>query len=66
MSKEAATASPAVPEILIGPANKSSHAKEPDRFPITNPVAWTKTYTGKSGIPARVFFTTLGHPSTSI
>jgi|SRR5271157_453504 len=31
-------------------------------FPITNPVAWTKAYTGRSGIPARVFFTTLGHP----
>jgi len=25
-------------------------------------VAWTKTFTGSSGKPARVFFTTLGHP----
>jgi len=25
------------------------------------PVAWTKTYTGKSGKPARVFTTTMGH-----
>ena len=33
-----------------------------ERFPITSPVAWTRTYTGKSGIPARVFFTTLGRP----
>ncbi len=25
-------------------------------------MAWTKTYTGRSGRAARVFFTTLGHP----
>jgi type 1 glutamine amidotransferase len=49
-------------KLLIGGALKSSHAKQTDRFPLTNPVAWTKTYTGKSGKPARVFFTTLGHP----
>ena len=48
--------------LLIGQALESGHEKELDRFPITNPVAWTKTYTSKSGIPARVFFTTLGHP----
>jgi type 1 glutamine amidotransferase len=48
--------------LLIGKALKSSHDKETDRFPLTNPVAWTKTYTGSSGKPARVFFTTLGHP----
>lgn len=48
--------------LLIGQALESGHEKELDRFPITNPVAWTKTYTGKNGIPARVFFTTLGHP----
>ncbi len=48
--------------LLIAQALESGHEKELDRFPITNPVAWTKTYTGKSGIPARVFFTTLGHP----
>jgi len=48
--------------LLIGKALKSGHAKEFDRFPETNPVAWTKTYTGASGKPARVFFTTLGHP----
>ncbi|TLP80615.1 ThuA domain-containing protein [Maribacter sp. ACAM166] len=29
---------------------------------MDNPVAWTKSYTGTSGIKARVFFTTLGHP----
>ncbi len=33
-----------------------------DRYPMDQPVAWTKTYTGTSGTPARVFFTTLGHP----
>jgi len=49
-------------KLLIGKALKSGHAKEFDRFPQTNPVAWTKTYTGASGKPARVFFTTLGHP----
>ncbi len=48
--------------LLIGRAIKTSHEKELGRFQITNPVAWTKTYTGKSGIAARVFFTTLGHP----
>ena len=48
--------------LLIGQALESGHEKELDRFPITNPVAWTKAYTGKSGIPAHVFFTTLGHP----
>jgi uncharacterized protein len=30
--------------------------------PHIQPVAWTKTYTGSRGAPARVFFTTLGHP----
>jgi uncharacterized protein len=38
----------------------SSHerAKRLERYPITQPVAWTKTVNGKG----RVFFTTLGHP----
>ncbi|MDG3007256.1 ThuA domain-containing protein [Paludisphaera mucosa] len=49
-------------KLLTGKALKSGHAKEFARFPETNPVAWTKTYTGASGKPARVFFTTLGHP----
>lgn len=48
--------------LLIGKALKSSHAKEFPRYPETNPVAWTRTYTGAGGKPARVFFTTLGHP----
>ncbi|HEX6926611.1 MAG TPA: ThuA domain-containing protein [Longimicrobiaceae bacterium] len=50
--------------LLIGEALRSTHAEEgrTDRYPLTNPVAWTKTYTGRSGRTARVFFTTLGHP----
>lgn len=48
--------------LLIGKALKSGHAKEHDRFPVTNPVAWTKTHAGANGKRARVFFTTLGHP----
>jgi type 1 glutamine amidotransferase len=49
---------------LEGKSLRSNHEEkgELDKFPLTNPVAWTKTYTGQSSIPARVFFTTLGHP----
>jgi len=49
---------------LEGKSLKSKHEMEGklDKFPITQPVAWTKTYTGKRGKTARVFFTTLGHP----
>jgi type 1 glutamine amidotransferase len=48
--------------LLMGRAKKTSHEKEINRYPITNPVAWTKTSPVGSGLPARVFFTTLGHP----
>jgi len=48
--------------LLVGKALKTGHEKELERYPITNPVAWTKTPNGQSGLPARVFFTTLGHP----
>ncbi|MXW15728.1 MAG: ThuA domain-containing protein [Rhodothermaceae bacterium] len=50
--------------LLNGTALLSNHANAGrlDQFPLTNPVAWTKTYTGASGVPAKVFFTTLGHP----
>ncbi len=48
--------------LLIGKAKKTSHEKELERFPITNPVAWTKTAPAGVGTPQRVFFTTLGHP----
>ncbi len=50
--------------LLLGTALRSNHAENDrlDRFPLTNPVAWTKSYTGTSGVATRVFFTTLGHP----
>lgn len=50
--------------ILEGTSLKSKHQMEGslDQYPLTNPVAWTKSYTGSSGKTARVFFTTLGHP----
>lgn len=49
---------------LVGRSLKSKHEMEDklDQYPIENPVAWTKTYTGSQGKTARVFFTTLGHP----
>lgn len=53
-----------VKPFLEGKSLRSKHEMDGklDEFPITNPVAWTKTYTGTSGKAARVFFTTLGHP----
>ncbi len=48
--------------LLEGKARKSGHSKEFDRYPRTNPVAWTKTAPAGTGVPERVFFTTLGHP----
>lgn len=49
---------------LQGRSLKSQHEIDGklDKYPLTNPVAWTKSYTGQSGKKARVFFTTLGHP----
>ncbi len=48
--------------LLFGKALKTGHEKELARYPITNPVAWIKTADGQTGLPGRVFFTTLGHP----
>ena len=50
--------------LLLGTALKSNHEENDrlDKFPLTNPVSWTKTYRTTSGDNARVFFTTLGHP----
>jgi len=46
--------------LAMGRALKS---KAKDRgFPLTNPVAWTKTYQGESGQTGRVFFMTTAHP----
>ena len=50
--------------LLFGRSLKSGHEMKGnlDKYPLLNPVAWTKTYTGKSNKTAKVFFTTLGHP----
>lgn len=50
--------------LLEGRSLKSKHEMDGnlDKYPLSNPVAWTKSYTGSKGIKARVFFTTLGHP----
>jgi uncharacterized protein len=50
--------------LLKGKSLKSNHEMEGnlDKFPLTNPVAWTKTYRTKSSKSSKVFFTTLGHP----
>lgn len=50
--------------LLRGTSLRSNHQQEGslDKYPLTNPVAWTKSYTGTAGKTARVFFTTLGHP----
>jgi type 1 glutamine amidotransferase len=50
--------------LLVGTSLVSSHAKgkNPERFPTTQPVAWTKTARLDTNKEARVFFTTLGHP----
>jgi len=54
------------PKILVdGISLRSKHeeANRLDKFPLENPLAWTKNYNAKnSDKPARVFFTTLGHP----
>lgn len=53
-----------VTRLLNGRSLISSHqmAGRTDRYPLTNPVAWTKTYAGPGEKRVRVFFTTLGHP----
>lgn len=50
--------------LLVGRALRTTHAdtSATRRYPLVQPVAWTKSYTGASGRTARVFFTTLGHP----
>jgi len=50
--------------LLTGTSLKSSHeqAGRLDEYPLTNPVAWTKSFTGAYDKTTRVFFTTLGHP----
>ena len=55
---------PADTRLLTGHSLKSKQetAGKLDEYPMTQPLAWTKTHTGAAGEPARVFFTTLGHP----
>lgn len=50
--------------LLTGHSLKSNHEKKGnlDKYPLTNPVAWTKTYLGEDGTRGRVFFTTTAHP----
>ena len=51
------------PEILLEGKSLRSQKEEKgqlDRYPIQNPIAWTKTYGDKP--ESRVFTTTLGHP----
>jgi type 1 glutamine amidotransferase len=50
--------------LLMGKSLKSNHKMNNrlDQFPMVNPIAWTKSYSGESGNTSRVFFTTLGHP----
>lgn len=50
--------------LLTGRSLKSNHEKKGnlEKFPLTNPVAWTKTYEGEDGTKGRVFFTTTAHP----
>jgi uncharacterized protein len=43
--------------LLTGTSVNSERQNRKDEFPLTQPVAWTRSYKG-----ARVFFTTLGHP----
>ncbi|MGH9160690.1 MAG: ThuA domain-containing protein, partial [Vicinamibacteraceae bacterium] len=44
--------------LLDGTSIDSDRVDRQDEFPLTQPVAWTRTHGG-----ARVFFTTLGHPA---
>lgn len=43
--------------LMMGRSINSNKAGQQDRYPLVQPVAWTRTYKN-----ARVFFTTLGHP----
>lgn len=48
--------------VLMGqPLSGWSETDEPVESKAPAPIAWTKTYTGASGKPARVFTTTMGH-----
>ncbi|HCO22728.1 MAG: hypothetical protein CME31_26625 [Gimesia sp.] len=50
--------------LLTGHSLKSGHEMKGnlEKYPLDNPVAWTKTYTGEGETKGRVFFTTTAHP----
>ncbi|MCH9654274.1 MAG: ThuA domain-containing protein [Planctomycetes bacterium] len=50
--------------LLTGHSLKSGHEQKGnlEKYPLSNPVAWTKTYAGANGKKGRVFFTTTAHP----
>ena len=50
--------------LLDGTSLRSSHKEggRLDKFPLNNPLAWTKSHVSNSNKIGRVFFTTLGHP----
>ena len=50
--------------LLTGRSLKSAKAQkdQTDRYPLENPVAWTKKYQVEGGERGKVFTTTLGHP----
>lgn len=53
------------PDILLDGTSLKSKKEmdnQTEMFPLTNPIAWTKTHKGLNGKTGRVFMTTLGHP----
>ena len=50
--------------LLTGRSLKSNKEMkgETDRYPLENPIAWTKSYQVEDGKEGKVFTTTLGHP----
>ena len=49
-------------ESIASPGTEFDMVDIADRYPLTNPVAWTKTYRGTGGAVGRVFFSTTAHP----
>lgn len=47
--------------LLNGQSLQSNYA-ESEEFPLSNPIAWVRTFTVETETPTRIFFTTLGHP----
>jgi type 1 glutamine amidotransferase len=48
--------------VVMGQCLKGMDPKDtPNSEKVKMPIAWTKSYTGTSGLPARIFTTTMGH-----